>query len=276
MFAIDNKNNLSCAFAEETVEYLYGETSAVDKNAFERHLKSCPTCAEEFSAFNAVRASVLEWRNEDFATLASPPIEIPYRKTVEFNQTISEAQPPIFWHSRFRRLFSLSPVWTYSAAFALILVGICAAFFFLNISKKDEIADLKENQTIAAPPGASTDSQELASILTDGTENESVNEVYRSNETATAVNNGKIANSVITNKSKVEQRNINRQLTPHKINAIKTANQEISLRRTKESNNFGNKVSPATTNKLPKLSNFEEDEDKSLRLAELLEDADAR
>ena len=63
---LNNNHNPSCAFAEQIVSYLYNETNAKEKAAFDAHLNNCSTCADELAGFGFVRSSIVEWKNAEF------------------------------------------------------------------------------------------------------------------------------------------------------------------------------------------------------------------
>ncbi|MBC7797537.1 MAG: hypothetical protein H7Z37_11745, partial [Pyrinomonadaceae bacterium] len=67
----NNNNNLNCGFAETLIAVLYGEANAHDKQKFDSHLENCAACSLELKDFGTTRDAVLQWREIEFATLAT-------------------------------------------------------------------------------------------------------------------------------------------------------------------------------------------------------------
>jgi hypothetical protein len=73
----NNHNHQPCDFSETLVSYLYGEIAAAESDKFQAHAAKCVTCSAEIAGFSAVRSSIAEWRQEEFAPMASPEFELP-------------------------------------------------------------------------------------------------------------------------------------------------------------------------------------------------------
>ena len=255
----NNHNNASCAFAEQTVSYLYGEVNAVEKTVFETHLKSCAACSEEFAGFGAIRSSISEWRNEEFLSLATPSIEIPYENTQGFynSKTVSPASSS--WFDKLRNFWSHSPALTASASFAVIAICI-GIIFFANKSSNDlEVAGFDNKNTEKTFASPTVDEEMKPTLSTTDAPEKSIAEP----------NNG--------NQEMVSQKNTTRKSTVVKAvnssgNTVKGSNLTANTPKIKEVNSGNKKMLAVQTNKIPRLNNVEEDEDESLRLAELLDD----
>lgn len=159
---ITDNHNSACALAEDLVAYLYGEIGGAEKAKFEAHLSGCTACTEEITAFGAVRTSVFEWRERDFAPLPTPLIQLPLpEKSVPAKvETISNSRS---WLTALRELFSLSPAWAGAAAACAALV-ICAGLFYVAVSSlrgtggdeisgadKEQKASVASNRTLPSP-----------------------------------------------------------------------------------------------------------------------------
>jgi hypothetical protein len=70
-----------CPFTHEIVSYIYGELGGGSELEFETHLADCVICTDEFAAVSNARFSVYEWQKEEFAHLPTPEIVIPYVST---------------------------------------------------------------------------------------------------------------------------------------------------------------------------------------------------
>ncbi len=252
----NNHNNSVCAFAEQSVSYLYGEAGDQEKTVFETHLKSCRNCADEFAAFGAVHSSVIEWRNEEFMSLETPLIEIPYKNAWEIYNLDNNSIASRAWIEELRRFFTQSPVLTASASFALIVFCIAIVFFAAKSSNNDKIAD--GNNKIVE--------QEFASPI--------VKENLPDGKSIAASSVGVDNDRQIISEPKVSQKGLIVKAAVAARNSIKDSNQTGSARIIKTVNTASKTATFARAGKVPRLNDVEEEEDKSLRLAELLGDGD--
>jgi hypothetical protein len=78
MEMFSNVNKKDCGFADEIVAYIYDELAGVERREFEKHLTVCAACTDEFAAVAGARYAVFEWRKEEFAPLSTPEIVIPF------------------------------------------------------------------------------------------------------------------------------------------------------------------------------------------------------
>jgi len=263
----NNNHNSSCGFAGQVVAYLYDEANARERNEFETHLINCPDCTDEIAGFGVVRSPIGDWRKE-FSALETPVIEIPYLKQPNFNtnQTVSTAKRSRL--ADFRSLFSLSPMWkSASAAFAAlaVCVGIALIVFVFSGSK-----ELAVNNNLQIEPTFSP-SNKIENKVSEKVE------VVSPNGLPDTAPNPETANSQ-PNTSKQNTRN------PQENSVVKIANnaskqKTISPKSNKltvrNETNTNNETKTANTQKrqAPKLSDLSEEEDKkSLRLADLFED----
>lgn len=258
---MNNNHNSSCGFAEETVTYLYGEMNEGEKAKFEKHLSLCSHCEEELAAFASAHSSILNWKAKEFDPLTSPIIEIPYEtapKTVK-NIEISRS-----WLGSLRELFSLSPVKLATAACALLVAGFGLMFFVSDFSSSNEMADLKNANSVVTAPAAKGEK-----IIAPEIPSEEV--VRKENETDNSV---KEENPQLN----PDQIKSQKRVSPSEI--VKTQNASKRLRNSttvKSPNNF--EIKPETIEariqQAPRLNNLpEEVEDRSLRLTDLLADLD--
>lgn len=245
----NNHKNSTCAYGETLVEYLYGEASGTRKSEFEKHLNNCEACADELAAFSGVHFAIDDWKAKEFAPLAAPLIEIPYERKIE----VSKGS----WLSAFvRDLFSLSPrAWTLTTATAAVLV-VCVgiALFALNAGKNDELTQTNKNTKPAVVP--SSEKTQSANDNQNKQQNKDVspNEAPRQPQPDVAVSDDQ------------NQKN-NR--------AVKVSNNPRPAQKTDnvQKNNAAKRNDKNRT--APKMLPDEDDEDDSLRLAELFEEIDA-
>ncbi len=274
MLDTNNHKNSPCAYAEQIVSYLYDEAEAREKTLFETHLKSCADCAEEFAGFSTIRSSVLEWRREEFSPLQIPAIEIPYAKNREFYKPGKNSEFSHLWFGKIRELFSLSPVLTASASFAII--AVCLVVLFFTYKSSNEVTagnNLKNTGQTVSPQKANKEEASDVAMAEDSARevggNSSDNEP-NSLVAATKNNQKPISSAAARRKDSVvkvlEVARISDE-NPHR---------ELSARKIKPAIFENKNQTVAQTGKLPRLNNFEEYEDKSLRLAELLDDDGAK
>jgi hypothetical protein len=252
----NNHNDSTCAFAEQIVSYLYGEINTQEKGIFEAHLNSCQKCADEFAGFSVVHSSVIQWRNEEFLSLETPLIEIPYENTrkiynLENNPTISRS-----WFAEFRRLFTHSLALTTSASLALVIICIGIIFFSAKYSNNVELVDKNkyDEKEIISPPFVKEilpGDKSIATVANNGDSNRQKDSVSRD------FRKGSIIKAEASSK-----------------NYAKNSNQTGNVRIIKATNTGNKTTAFAKAGKTPRLNDVEEEEDKSLRLAELLGDGE--
>lgn len=127
-------HNSSCAFGEQIVTYIYDEANAKERKEFESHLMNCLPCADEIAGFGLVRSSINQWRKEEFFALESPALQIP----VTLTQTVKSGK--LSWIDEFRKLFSFSPAWV--GGFAALLICLGLVWLFFGNSKNEMIAEV--------------------------------------------------------------------------------------------------------------------------------------
>lgn len=253
----NNHHNSNCSFAAEIVSYVYNEIGEKEKSAFESHLSNCETCPEELADFMDIRFSVNDWKQTEFAPLETPVIEIPYEK--EQVREIAAVQSS--WWSNLRQIFTLSPAWMTAATTAAALF-ICVGLIFTvyKYSGNVDVAGIEDKPQLK--PSVSPTSE----ISSNKTKEEIADSDVKSKSDDKITMSPKIENQMPT-VTKVTERKI-RPVTQNPVN--RTTNNSVN------NSNKPNvrKNSPTNDRQMPKLNNFEDEEDDSLRLAELFEDID--
>ncbi len=126
----NNHNNGSCDFSETLVSYLYGETGAAESDKFKTHLAHCAHCTEELAGFGAMRSSLVEWKQEEFAPMSAPVIELPVRDI----PVILTDEPAPSWLDGIRAFLTpkiaLTPIGLIGG-FAAVLICLGLAFAFM-------------------------------------------------------------------------------------------------------------------------------------------------
>lgn len=156
-----NNHNSSCNFSDLLISYLYDEIGEREKSRFESHVLNCSACADELSAFGGVRLSVRNWRETEFAPLATPVIELPFEteKTKIASTETNAVTASRSWLAGLRELFSLSPAWA-GAATACAALAICAGLFYVALSSRQNelsVAATNKNASVASVPAPTVD-----------------------------------------------------------------------------------------------------------------------
>ena len=250
---LNNNNNHNCTFAESIVSYLYNETGAKEKLAFEAHLKNCLMCADELAAFGYVRTSLAEWKEAEVFALEMPRLENPaIQTTAPVISTTSGS-----WLDNLRELLAWFPAWkTVSVAFAVLIVFVLAVFL-VNSPDKTEVAANKDQN----PSKESTESNKVQEQLYSETKTppqKAVEENEKPKVSETAVIKDSAPKSNGAQKQKPIAPKTNETVAGNVVNRNEKKNKNIEKRE------------------LPRLSGTDEEEDKSLRLADLFDEIDTK
>jgi cytoskeletal protein RodZ len=253
---MNSSNHNSCNFSDLLVSYLYGEIGEQEKSRFESHVLNCSVCADEISAFGCVRSSVRNWRETEFAALPTPVFQLP----TETEKTILSTETTTASRSRLadlRELFSLSPALT-GAATACAALAICAGLFYVAFSSlpnENNVAGTNKNVSVASVPAPTVDDKNSTSAA--GTKDEQPDDTPKP--------------EIRKDKKQNQQKSV-----PATEKAVVTDSADVKTVRTNVAPKPANKENPANVKKTPKQSDIEfttrEEEDKSLRLADLFDE----
>jgi len=238
----NNNHNSSCAFAEQIVSYLYGETNVKEKAAFDVHLNSCSTCAEELAGFGFVRSSIVEWKKAEFFNLETPSIEIPYPIAVSTKKQS--------WLVELRQLFTISRAWSVALAAFVVCVGL--TFLVFNFSNNNEVAkDNNKPIESVVPTIPEKKVEQPSEMIPDETANQKQPNSPDTEIAPRVVPKNRIlkASNNLTKKNNVKQ----------------NSNNGTNVRQIKDDKN----TLAEQKQSVPKLNSLEEEEDNSLRLADL-------
>ncbi|HEY0659313.1 MAG TPA: hypothetical protein VGD05_12600 [Pyrinomonadaceae bacterium] len=270
-----SKNNHidGCVYTAEILAYLYGEIGKREKFDFETHLPDCTNCTDALADSAFALFSVKEWRDTEFAHLETPVINVPYLLEKEI---ITDASVSDSWLARLRRYVSLSPAWaTAGGAMAALAIGIGLVFAAMNISQTAEIAEVNKQN-----PAETAISPTTEIVVQNPTEITSGNQKPESNREQPPDSPDKNIKSIkpemaLKDKSFDSSENTVVKLSDNarKNKIVKQISEDVSA---------NNRVDGKTTNKAaaskprqaPGLVNFEDEEDNTLRLAELFEETD--
>lgn len=222
----------NCGFEELMVAYIYDEATSAERHRFEGHLLDCSPCTVEFASLSNARLSVFEWQKEDFADLATPHFDIPYERA-------KAVEDEIGWFAKLRGAFSGFGFPVATAAGVLIVLGIgFAAVSIFNQPNQQIAANLDVNRPVVEQRSPS-----LPNVVVDP---------IPPVTTAASTENPPSIDREIAPVRAVEVR----RSKPSRPTATQTAERRVNSNRLK---------------KAPALNDFEEDDDRSLRLTDLFE-----
>jgi hypothetical protein len=251
----NNGHDPSCNHAVDVVSYLYNEIGGAEKREFESHLAGCNTCTAELASFSGVRSSVNTWRAQEFDPLATPVIDIPF-------ETQTEPATAAGWRGTiltdFKKLFAFSPWPPAAIGFAALAIFIGLGFFAFSYMNRSG-NDLAKNKTVDKPVVSPT--------------------------AEPGKNPGEVA---INSNSKPD--GDDKLITPPKAAEPESTAVKVSATTQNTPKNKGVKAGPDTVTpkkavdkqntqqnqKAPNLNNYTEEEDKTLRLADLFEEMDTK
>jgi len=235
---LDERHNKSCPRENEIVSYLYREMSPVEVDRFEDHLAECGKCVDEFAAMSEPHLAVYEWRTNVFDKIPAPSIELP----------IVEEQHP-HAESLLGRLIAVLSGWPaglrVSVGFAALLVVGFAVFLLTRPSSSSDVARNVETlpvQTRKPVTNSTLPSEEFSVVESEGE------------------GGGNVDKSSVPSQKAVHIKS--RTKMPAKAAAVRTGRSEFAANRKEKS-----AARPSL-----RLNNFEDDEDTTLRLADLFEE----
>ena len=233
-----NNGNKECGFSDEIVAYIYDEIGQAERVKFESHLANCSVCTDEFAGISNARFSVFEWQKEDFSHVLTPQIVIPYAPR-------SSDIKAVGFLSGLRDLLTLSD-WSPALAVAgAVVLCVGLGFIAMNyVGSNQQIASKFDVPPVTAPETLAND--ESPSII----------------QPVAPKPVGAVVSRMATNDGSTKEM--------HPIKTVEIPRQKLVKQMT--ANNAIDSVSVPRTRKAPVLSNYEDTDDKSLRLADLFDD----
>lgn len=262
----NNRQNSDCAFAEPLISYFYGEIGVAEKAEYEAHLKNCAACESELAAFGFARTAIQEWKIKEFDVLPTPAFEIPLNTA----QTLSTADNSVSWIENFKRFFSFRPALAMSAL-AILIAFAGVALFFVGFKEITQIA-------------GKTDKNNPAVTEVSPTVSKAIEQPKRiDDKIKIGIEEKFAAPSVVQTRNlpvPVSDKKISAPLQPAlKVPADKLKNNSLHgspLPDIKAVNNPNVKSPPNRKSKLPSLTEAEDVEDNSVRLADLFDEIDTK
>ena len=238
----NNGTNTNCPFADEIVSYIYDEITGTQRSMFETHLADCMVCTDEFAAVSNARFSVFEWRKEEFAHLPTPEIVIPY----PVKKAVGEENAPVGILAGVRGWLSLVnfPVAVAAALLVTIGLGFLAITYLGGSDQQIANIEVKDPTSPANSQRVILPVQSGARVDIDVPKSQIISDIPHSR-------NG--SDREIHPIKAVESRRVRmeRQMTADRVRVQDPA---LKLR------------------KAPALSNYDDNDDRSLRLADLFDE----
>lgn len=234
---LDNCNKNGCEFTNEIVSYMYDEIGESERTKFEQHLMDCTVCTDEFAGISNAHFSMFEWRKEEFADLPTPNIVIPYHEKAE----------AIGFFAGLRDLLTLSGFPAAATVAAGLIVSIGLGFATMNYLGSGQDMASNTSVNVAVPPVVSPENK-AQTQQTDVPVQKDVETV-----TDTSTND--------------------RQFRP--LRASMPAQRAKTSTVSQRPNNPVVRNPSATTAKAPALTNYDDNDDKSLRLSDLFDEGGA-
>lgn len=230
----------SCASPEDLAAYIYGELSPSARDLFETHLADCDGCTSELAEISFARLNVYEWNRDEFAQMETPAIVIPY----------AEPASTISFLDQVRGFFTFPAQWAAAGA-AFAVVAIVFGTWYLNPSETEVAGiEIPANKTVVEKPSLPADPDVVASDP-------------RGNDKDAA----KTAEPLVSPATKVSE-------TPVERNAVKNV-RAVPAKSIRKSDRV-EKTVEARRQTAPRLNDFEDEDDDSLRLGDLLAEVDTR
>ena len=234
-----NGSNNTCPFTDEIVSYMYDELHGAERTKFETHLADCMACTDDFAAVANARFSVFEWRKEEFAHLPTPEIVIPYA----LKKAVIEENVAIGFLAGLRGWLSLVNFPITVAAVLVITVGL--GFLATTYLGGDQ-------QTVADANVPAIATQDNKAI----------------------VGSNDIPVPDITKKTMIGVTTVSKDITTiREIRPVKAvAIRPTRLERQMTANSIPVQDSALKMRKAPVLSNYDDNDDRSLRLTDLFDE----
>ena len=262
----NNHKNSTCTFAEPLISYLYGEIGVAEKAEFEAHLGNCSSCGNELAEFGFARSAVQEWKINEFDVLPTPAFAIPSNSA----KTRLIVETKRSWLENFKGFFTFRPALAMSALAVLIVFAGIALFtvsFTDNINLAGRIDNKNAIVTAVTPTIEKVDKPptQLADKNPAQVDNKSTAPFTLKPKNMSAAVSGKKSSAPIDSILKVS------------VNAPKNnSGNAAPLPDIKPAERPGRKLLSARKSKVPSLTETEETEDNSVRLADLFDELDTK
>jgi hypothetical protein len=212
---------------------MYDEMPTAAQLEFERHLAACDVCTDDFAAVSLARFETYDWKRVEFDPLATPQIVISYpQQTVRLGERISA------WMT----WATIVPV----AAALLVCLGLGYVFLVNTGTRPDttiaESPKIDQQPKMITEPPAATARPETGEIASGMTKN-------------------------ATQPARVLPASQKRRIQLPRSTFAKRATPAVKL-----GNDYAVNLSPSQLKPAPRLGMKDEEDDRSLRLADLFDE----
>lgn len=252
MSNLTNQND-QCSFTEGLVDYIYQEMAPDEMQNFKLHLTECKVCSEEALELSNVSQMISQWRTDAFDHLETP--NIVYAPKIR-DVIVDEEMPRTRPFSWLDAILNRPRIATIGFAFGSLIIAVAITSIVLisrnnsneivrNTDRSEKVANVNAPGDLNSPSDA---------IPADGRET-----LRESSETSSAA----VVDNNTSNKNDDEPIRVRR---PQKATATAS-----SVRRDRRVGLSSNDLSSETS---PRLSQYEEYKDESIRLSDLMDDYD--
>ncbi len=224
--------------------YMYNEMPSDARSQFESHFADCSSCIDAFAEVADSRYSVYEWQRIEFVPLETPIIEIPYAPVTGRSS----------WIASLKEAFSLRPQMAFASAFGALLVTMVIGY--LMLSGGSPTSDLATGPKAVETASADATATEL------NIETES----------------GSVNGSELTIKQEPETKELEiEEQAPQTVPVLQPGSATRSSREARPGPRVrvrpvGRISTVSATQTAPRLNDFDDVVDDSLRLADLFDD----
>ncbi|MEP6850077.1 MAG: hypothetical protein ABI999_14555 [Acidobacteriota bacterium] len=245
MFKDNNNNHSGCFSVDELMAYLYREVGETELGLMDRHLAGCGTCTDDFAAISESRFSIYEWRQTDFSDLATPIFAGPWNDAPVRDLREMSSAGGRSVGERLRNLIPSFPTWAFAVTAAVIAVAVVwIGAAYLRPSSDKSVA-IRQNQA----------DEPVQAVSPQFKETEPEKDLAMEKRSPSGIDLGKAAPALQPRKPAGSALAANRTPGAHRRNIM-----DLNGRRQEVASSF---------RKVPNLSGIEEDEDRTVRLADL-------
>jgi len=136
----DPNDNNLCSNGGDLLAYLYDEMPAADRETFELHLADCVSCIDEFAEISQGRYPVYEWKALEFDPMPTPRFVMP----------VEQATAGLI--DKLRTAFTANRGFAFGSAAATILVAIFAGYaVYIQNGSENVVAVAQPAEPVASP-----------------------------------------------------------------------------------------------------------------------------
>ncbi|MEP7075656.1 MAG: zf-HC2 domain-containing protein [Acidobacteriota bacterium] len=151
----DNNNHSACFSADDLMAYLYGEVAETELGRMDRHLAGCGSCTDDFAAISESRFSIYEWRQTDFADIATPMIDGPWNETPVRSLRSEPLAQGRSLGERLRSIVPSLPTWAFAMTAAVIVAAVVWIGFANLRHSSDKSAAIQQKRSDQPVQGVS-------------------------------------------------------------------------------------------------------------------------